>query len=95
MKTFAVYILTNPHKTVLYIGSTNNMARRMYEHKNKLVEGFTKKYNTTRLVYVETTEDLNASLERERQLKSWRRDKKEFLINQVNPGWEDLSHEIY
>lgn len=94
MKTFHVYVLTNSKHTTLYVGSTNNLARRIYEHQNKMVDGFTKKYNLTKLIYVETTEDLHASLSREKQLKSWRRDKKEWLINQMNPDWKDLSDAI-
>lgn len=94
MKIYAVYILTNIRHTVLYVGSTNNLARRIYEHKNKQANGFTKKYNVTKLIYYEITEDLNASLAREKQLKSWRRDKKEALVNQLNPDWHDLFDSI-
>lgn len=95
MKTFHVYILTNLRHTVLYVGSTNDLTRRIWEHKNKYVEGFVKKYNLTKLIYAESTEDLEASLRREKQIKSWRRDKKEWLINQLNPEWQDLSYGIF
>jgi putative endonuclease len=92
MKQFYIYILTNKSKT-LYIGVTNNLERRMYEHKNKLVPGFTCKYNISRLVYFETTEDALGAFEREKQLKGWLRAKKISLIESINPQWNDLSSE--
>ncbi|HSW92859.1 MAG TPA: GIY-YIG nuclease family protein [Gammaproteobacteria bacterium] len=90
MKNFYVYILSNATRT-LYIGVTNNLERRMYEHKNKLIEGFTKKYNLTKLVYYETTESIIEGICREKQLKGWLRSKKIVLIEKENPGWDDLS----
>jgi putative endonuclease len=75
MKDYYVYILSNTSKT-LYIGVTNNLERRVYEHKNKLIDGFTKKYNLTKLVYFETTTDIKAAIYREKQLKGWLRSKK-------------------
>ncbi len=87
---YYVYILSNFANTTLYIGVTGNMNRRMYEHKNGLVDGFTKKYNVTKLVYVETCNNVNAAIAREKQLKKWRREKKESLIASVNPEWNDL-----
>lgn len=90
MKEFYVYILSNEART-LYIGVTNNLDRRMNEHKNKLINGFTKKYNLTKLVYYETTCDVRDAIEREKQLKGWLRVKKIALIEEVNPGWDDLS----
>ena len=73
MKQYYVYILTNKTNKVLYIGVTNNLIRRMYEHKNKLVDGFTKKYNLMKLVHFETTTDIHSALVREKQLKNWHR----------------------
>ena len=70
MRQYYVYILTNKTNEVLYIGVTNNLVRRIFEHKNKLVEGFTKKYNLSKLVYYEVTNDINSALEREKQLKN-------------------------
>ena len=75
----------------MYVGMTNNLQRRMYEHKHHLVEGFTDKYNVTKLVYFEETSDVNAAIEREKQLKKWRREKKNKLIESMNPNWNDLS----
>jgi putative endonuclease len=93
-KQYYVYILTNKSNEVFYIGVTNNLIRRMYEHKNKLIEGFTKKYNTTKLVYYEITNDVRAAIRREKQLKNWHREWKINLINQFNPGWNDLGCNI-
>jgi putative endonuclease len=90
MKNYYVYILTNEART-LYIGVTNDLERRLYEHKNKLIEGFTKKYNLTKLVYYETTTDIRDAIAREKQLKGWLRIKKITLIEESNPGWDDLS----
>jgi len=93
-KKYAVYILTNYNNTTLYIGVTGNLQRRIYEHKNKLVDGFTKKYNVNKLVYYEITEDIEVALNREKQLKRWHRDWKINLIKSVNPEFIDLSYEI-
>lgn len=90
-KQYYVYILTNKSNNVFYIGVTNNLIRRMYEHKNKLIEGFTKKYNLTKLVHFEVTNDVKSAISREKQLKNWHREGKINLINQRNPGWKDLS----
>ena len=90
MKQYYVYIMTNRSKT-LYTGVTNDLMRRVYEHKNKMVEGFTKKYNITRLVYFEETNDIQSAITREKQIKGWLRRKKIALIESVNPKWEDLS----
>ena len=91
MKDYFVYILTNTANTVLYIGVTNDLARRVYEHKNGMLEGFTKKYNVHKLVYFEQTTDIYSAITREKQLKKWSRAKKESLINSKNPDWCDLS----
>ena len=92
MKEYYVYIMTNGVRT-LYIGVTNDLMRRIFEHKEKLVEGFTKKYNITMLVYYETSSDVQAAIAREKQLKSWRRSKKIALIESSNPQWKDFSLE--
>ena len=88
---YFVYILSNWDDSVLYIGVTGNLPRRLYEHRNGLVEGFTKKYNVHKLVYYENTNDVYSAISREKQLKKWRRQKKNDLINNLNPQWKDLS----
>lgn len=88
---YYVYILTNKNNTVLYIGMTNNLIRRLYEHKNKIIKGFTARYNIDKLVYYEITNDVEEAIVREKILKKWNRRKKENLINISNPNWEDLS----
>ena len=93
-RQYYVYILTNKSNKVLYIEVTNNLERRIFEHKNKLVEGFTKKYNLNKLVYYEATNDIDGALEREKQLKNWHRDWKINLINSSNPAWKDLSDNL-
>jgi putative endonuclease len=94
MRQYCVYILTNKIHTVFYIGVTSNLPKRIHEHKNKLVDGFTKKYNVNKLVYFEQTEDVNSALTREKQLKNWKRDWKIELIVKNNPMWKDLSCEL-
>ncbi|MBI5081248.1 MAG: GIY-YIG nuclease family protein [Chloroflexi bacterium] len=79
---------------VLYVGMTNDLRRRVYQHKEKLVEGFTQKYNVTMLVYYETTDNVLAAIQREKQIKAWRRSKKIELIQSSNAEWKDLSVEI-
>lgn len=90
---YYVYILTNWNNEVMYVGMTNNLERRMYEHKNKLVDGFTKKYNVFKLVYYELGNDVNAVIAREKEIKKWRREKKDNLVKTLNPEWKDLSLE--
>ena len=90
---YYVYILSNWCDSVLYIGVTNNLNRRLYEHRNHLVKGFTEKYNLHKLVYFETTGDIRVAMEREKQLKKWTRAKKNNLITKLNPEWKDLSAE--
>lgn len=94
MKKYYVYIMASKSR-VLYTGVTNNLERRVYEHKNKLVEGFTSKYNVNRLVFFEETTDVYAALNREKQIKGWLRSKKIALIESVNPQWKDLSLDWY
>ena len=77
----------------MYVGMTNNLERRIYEHKNKLVKGFTKKYNVNKLVYFEETQDVTAAIVREKEIKKWQREKKNQLVNRINPTWNDLSLE--
>ena len=84
--------MTNKSRT-LYVGMTNDLQRRVYQHKQKLVEGFTQKYNITMLAYYEVTNEVHAALARENQIKAWRRSKKIALIESVNPQWKDLSTE--
>ena len=85
-----VYLLANKHNNVLYTGVTNDLIRRIYEHKNKLVAGFTQKYNVDRLVYFEICSGIVVAIEREKQIKGWSRKKKQDLINSLNPEWDDL-----
>jgi len=94
MKQYYIYIMTNNSKT-LYTGVTDDLVRRVYEHKNKLIEGFTQKYNIARLVYYEITSDVQAAIQREKQIKGWLRKKKIALIEAANPEWKDLSEGWY
>ena len=93
-KQYYVYIMTNRNNTVLYTGVTNNLIRRIYEHKEKLVDGFAKKYNVTKLVYYEVLEDIENAIYREKQIKAGSRQKKIDLINRMNRGWRDLYDEL-
>ena len=90
MTQYYVYIMTNRSGT-LYIGVTRDLLRRVYEHRNKLIDGFTKRYNIDRLIHYETTEDVQAAITREKQLKGWTRRKKIELIKSANSEWLDLS----
>ncbi|MES1023463.1 GIY-YIG nuclease family protein [Gloeocapsa sp. BRSZ] len=89
MNQYYVYIMTNRSKT-LYVGVTNNLQRRVYEHKQKLVPGFTQKYNIDKLVYFEATANVTDAIAREKQIKGWLRAKKIALIASINPQWHDL-----
>ena len=91
-KQYYVYIMTNRSRT-LYVGVTNDLERRVYEHKQKLIPGFTERYNITQLVYYEVTSDIHSALAREKQIKGWLRAKKIALIESVNAEWRDLSAE--
>jgi len=93
MKNYFIYILSNKSKT-LYIGVTSNLTKRIFEHKNKLFEGFSKRYNLTKLVYIEQTNSVESAIKREKQLKNWHREWKINLIEENNPNWEDISIEI-
>ena len=91
---YYVYILTNEGNKTLYVGVTNNLQKRLYEHKTEMVEGFTKRYHIHKLVYYEMTKDITAAIEREKQLKGWIRYKKVRLIESFNPMWNDLSKDF-
>ena len=93
-REYCVYIMTNAHNTVIYSGVSNNLARRVYEHKNGLGGIFTKKYNVNKLVYYEVGDNVHAALAREKQIKGGSRKKKMDLVNSVNPEWKDLFEEI-
>ena len=93
-KEYYVYIMTNKSRT-LYTGVTNDLMRRVYEHKNKTVKGFTSKYNIRYLGYFETTLSVYSAIEREKQIKGWLRAKKIALIDSLNPEWKDLSEEWF
>ena len=90
MNNYYVYIVTNGVRT-LYIGVTNDLTRQIYEHQNKLTDGFTKKYNVTMLVHYEVTTDVQSAIAREKHLKGWRRSMKIYLVEASNPEWVDLS----
>ena len=89
-KQYYVYMLTNYKKTVLYTGVTSDLTRRVWQHKNKAIEGFTNKYNVDKLVYYEYTENPTSAITREKSIKNLVRRKKDKLINDFNPAWEDL-----
>ena len=89
-----IYILTNKHNTTLYLGVTNDLRRRVAEHKLHINSGFTDKYNIEKLVYFEIHEQIYDAIQREKQLKKWRREWKDALINELNPEWNDLSETI-
>jgi len=88
-------MMTNAWKNVLYTGVTNSLETRVWQHKNKAIPGFTKKYNCDRLVYYEINEDINQSIAREKQIKAWSRAKKDALIATMNPEWNDLAADWY
>ncbi len=92
---YYVYLLTNKRNGTLYIGMTNNLERRIYEHKNKLIEGFTNKYGLNKLVYMESYQYVNDAILREKRMKKWKRQWKINLIEEDNPQWKDLAHDWY
>jgi len=91
---YCVYIITNQNNTVLYTGITNDLKRRIYEHKEKLLKSFSSKYNLNKLVFYELTEDVESAITREKQIKGGSRQKKIGLIISMNPGWKDLYNEL-
>ena len=98
-KLYYVYLITNWNSKVMYIGITNNLERRLYEHKacpeqsEGTYRSFTKKYNVNKLVYYEETADVKAAIAREKEIKNWRREKKNNLVNDMNPEWKDLTED--
>ena len=92
---YYVYIITNKNKTVLYIGVTNDLKRRLYEHENGILPGFTKRYNCHYIVYYEHFTYILHAIDREKEIKKWRREKKDRLITKFNPEWKFLNEEIY
>ena len=92
-RNYYVYLLTNQSNKVLYTGVTNHLERRVYEHKHKLLDGFTKKYNCNKLVWYEVTESIESAIVREKQIKAGSRAKKIQLVEAINPQWKDLSLE--
>ena len=92
---FFVYIMTNRHKNVLYVGVTNDLSRRTEEHESGTLGGFTKKYNCHYLVYYEHFTQIEHAIDREKEIKKWRREKKDRLISEFNPEWRFLNNEIW
>ena len=92
-KTYYVYLLINWNNKVLYIGVTNNLRYRLHQHKERLVKGFTEKYNINKLVYFEETNDVYLAITREKEIKHWRREKKNKLVESTNSQWKDLSED--
>ena len=90
-RSYFVYLLASANNRVLYTGVTNNLKRRLFEHKHGLVEGFTKKYRVHKLVYFEEVNDVNAAISREKEIKAWRREKKNALVEKENCDWKDLA----
>lgn len=94
MNEYHVYIMASKTKRI-YTGMTNNLFNRVYQHKQKTIKGFTSKYNMTRLVYFDSSNDVNVVIQREKQIKGWTRAKKIALIESINPNWEDLAKDWY
>lgn len=92
---YYVYIMANWNNKVIYTGVTNDLCRRVFEHKNKLTKGFSEKYNVNKLVYYDMSTDIESAIAREKEIKGWIREKKNDLILDFNPTWKDLSNEIY
>lgn len=92
MNSYFVYIITNTNNSVLYVGVTNNLTRRLYEHKNKLIDWFTSKYNLTKLIHFEEHRDIKDAIIREKQIKGWNRSKKELLVMSNNSMWQNLDY---
>lgn len=92
--TYYVYIMTNKSRKVLYVGVTNSLGRRVYDHENGLIKGFTKKYNCHYLVYYENFNDIDLAINREKEIKKWRREKKDALIKSKNPGLAFLNDKV-
>jgi putative endonuclease len=95
VKTFYVYMMTNKSRVVLYTGITNSLEVRTWQHRSRAVEGFTKKYHVDRLVYYESFDDPGDAISREKEIKGWRRSKKNALVETLKPKWDDLSAMLY
>ena len=95
MNAYYIYILASRRNGTLYIGVTNDLRKRVYEHKNNLIEGFTKRYGIHQLVYFEKTENIESAIKREKQLKAWKRAWKIRLIEDTNPTWKDLFKDLF
>lgn len=95
MHQYYVYIMANRSRSTLYLGMTNDLARRVYEHRHKLTSGFSARYNTTLLLHYEVFDYVNDAIAREKEIKRWRREKKDRLITANNPTWDDLSALIF
>ena len=89
MRKYHIYFMTNKYNTVLYVGVTNNLQQRVLQHKNR-ISNFTTRYNVTKVIYWEEFSDIRNAIAREKQIKSWSRERKERLINEINPEWRDL-----
>ena len=94
METYYVYMMANKNNNVLYIGVTNDLIRRVNEHKNGKIEGFTKKYNCHKLVWFQHTNDVTSAITKEKRMKKWKREYKENVIREMNPDWTDLYDEL-
>ncbi len=94
MKTFYIYMMANNHNNILYIGVTNNLIRRAYEHKSSLIDGFSKKYNCHKLVWYEQTNNIESAVAQKKRLKKWKREYKENVIQKMNPEWKDLYFDL-
>jgi putative endonuclease len=94
MNSYYVYILASKKNGTLYVGVTNNLVKRVYEHKNNMVKGFTQKYGVHKLVYFEQTEDIKIAIEQEKKIKKWNRDWKIRLIKKTNPEWKDMYFDL-
>ncbi len=90
MKKYYVYIMSNKYNSILYVGVTNNLKRRVFEHKEKIVEVFSSKYNCSKLVWYEETENIESAILKEKQIKKWKREYKENIIKNMNQNWIDL-----
>ena len=90
-----IYILTNRPSGTLYIGVTSNLLQRVHQHRKNQIKGFTAKYNINKLVYFEETKDVTTAISREKEIKKWRREKKNALVEQTNPAWSDLSPDLF
>ena len=93
-RTYFIYIIVNEFGNVMYVGVTNNLKRRIYEHKMKIIKGFTAKYNVSKLVYFEQTDSIESAILREKEIKKWRREKKNNLVEKLNPHWDDLAEQL-